>query len=249
MHSSSTATPAGGGLPALGLIAMLDDWFRTLRIPMPMATWRKLPRSAAYKYEYINGYALISPRPACCNATLDFASFLKSPHLQSPDIRTRTMEESEWDALPPLMSMAFWRVTPFESLTDKRRLVAAKDCLLHTRSGGDGPLIPGACVIATQTDQQQPVGAALVTLRKPASGQDAPIPLLTWIFVHPWIFRRGIGQTLLAAVVQRLAAMGHHRMESCILLANPQSLAWHWAMGFSLMRDRLGLASLRRNQR
>ena len=42
---------------------MQDEWFRGLELPLTWEQFHELPRNAAYKYEYFEHRAWLSPRP------------------------------------------------------------------------------------------------------------------------------------------------------------------------------------------
>ena len=53
---------------------MIDDWFSAIELPLNMRQFRQLPQNPAYKYEYFDGHAWLSPRPKSCHAILDLQS-------------------------------------------------------------------------------------------------------------------------------------------------------------------------------
>ena len=50
---------------------MADDHFRRIELHLPFDEFHRLPRNSAYKYEYFDGRAVLSPRPKCHRAVLD----------------------------------------------------------------------------------------------------------------------------------------------------------------------------------
>src|SRR5688572_13248154 len=44
-------------------VPMIDDWFRSVELPIAFSEFVRLPRHPAYKYEYFDGRALLTPRP------------------------------------------------------------------------------------------------------------------------------------------------------------------------------------------
>src|SRR5438128_4136888 len=48
-----------------------DDWMPHIQLPLTIEQFRQLPRNAAYKYEYLNETARLSPRPRHYHALLD----------------------------------------------------------------------------------------------------------------------------------------------------------------------------------
>jgi GNAT superfamily N-acetyltransferase len=212
-----------------------------------MSSWRTLPRNAAYKYEYANGNAILSARPVGCRVVLRLRASRPKP---VEGITLRRLQPKDWKDLAESMAWAFHRVQPFESLDDAKGLEAARDCLNFTRKGGDGPLVPDACFVASMATGPKTaiVGAIVITLRKAKSIKRQKIlPHLTWIFVEPPEARRGIGAALLAASTEALRTKGYKSLESTILVGNSASMMWHWRMGFRLLTD--DIAALRRQFR
>jgi ribosomal protein S18 acetylase RimI-like enzyme len=115
-----------------------------------------------------------------------------------------------------------------------------------------------------RTDDEQPVGAILVTLWPDRDLSDwhagdwpeppppdcvqkrLGVPHLTWIFVDPLVQGYGVGTALLSAAVNSLLDMGYDRLSSTVLHGNDSSLRWHWRNGFELIENP---GSLRRMQR
>lgn len=234
---------------------MLDRWYRTLRLPITIEQFRQLPRNPAYKYEYFGEQAWLSPRPKTFNALLDLPQRLAvdSVTAHGETITLRPLSSSDWAELPELFAAAFGQVPPFSALTDEERLEAARECLEQTHSGGDGPLIEGACFVAEEADSDLPLGAILITLiprreeGEPWSGEweETPTtesgrrllgrPHLTWIFVAPLYARHGIGSALLDRSVAALRDMGYSDLASTFLLGNESTMLWHWRNGFRVL--------------
>jgi GNAT superfamily N-acetyltransferase len=164
----------------------------------------------------------------------------------------RPVHAADWPLLPEVFAAAFDGVQPFGSLEDDWRLAAARASLHQTHSGGDGPWIEAASVIAEADGA--PIGGALVTLVPPApppGGRENFIwlappppnavagrlgrPHLTWIFVRPDRAGRHLGSALLDAVRERLLGLGFVELVSTFLLGNDSSMMWHWRRGFRLL--------------
>ncbi len=81
---------------------MIDDWFSTIELPLTIKQFHQLPRNAAYKYEYINGQAWLSPRPHSSHAVLDLQAFTRPADSlamhEKPVIRP--LQEADWLQLP-----------------------------------------------------------------------------------------------------------------------------------------------------
>jgi hypothetical protein len=226
---------------------MADDHFRRIELHLPFDEFHRLPRNSAYKYEYWDGRAVLSPRPKCYRAVLDL-----QPLTDVDPCDVRPFPPGEIVDQAELFRAAFHRTQPFASLDDDAALTAARECLEKTASGGDGPLIESACYQAFEPHFDGPVGAILVTLlpadivdnwrahtwREPpppdAVERRLGCPHLTWVFVSPWQERRGVGTALLTASVRALLALGYPQLASTFLLGNDSSTLWHWRNGFRL---------------
>jgi hypothetical protein len=248
-------------------IVMIDRWFSVINLPMTFEQYEKLPRDAAYKYEYWDGTTRLTPRPKQYHALLELRPMEESPRVDAPErVRIRTLTGGDWDALPGVFSGAFQRVQPFASLSDADRLDAASQCLQNTRDGHDGPLVEPACFVADGRDNR-PVGAILVTAMPdvdltefhdlrwkeapPADWLERGLgrPHLTWIFVGPWHVGHGVGTALLAAASRELLARGYRELATTFLLGNDSSLLWHWRNGFRLLAYPGSMRSWRATQR
>ena len=226
---------------------MIDEWFEVIELPISIEQFHALPINPAYKYEYFGGRAVLSPRPKIHTAVLPLSPRPAPGPVEvwKDDVfATRAFRESDWDALPGLFASAFWRVQPFCAMDDDRRRDAARRCLDKTRTGGDGPIVPGACVVAASVASDVPVAAALVTMqrgyREAEVGVPAPegrLPHLTWIFVPPMLSRHGMGTALLDVAANALLDLGFAGLASTFLLGNESSTLWHWRNGFRLMES------------
>lgn len=230
---------------------MCDEWMDGLQLPLTIEQFHRLPRNAAYRYEYLEGTAYLSPRPKFFHALLD----LSLPREQRLPEKTllRTVGPADWESLVPVFSGAFRGIVPFAGLEDGPRREAARKSLQFTCNGGDGPRIDRASFVAEVPDDSRPVGAILITLlpdEDPSDWsafhwKDAPPadclergigrPHLTWIFVSSFETGRGIATALLNAAAGELAAMGYGQLASTFLLGNDSSLLWHWRCGFRLV--------------
>jgi GNAT superfamily N-acetyltransferase len=235
---------------------MLDRWFSIIKLPVSLKQFHQLPQNPAYKYEYINKTAWISPRPKFYSARLAL-----NPHCEpAPEtvdaqeaIGFRRFEDADWARLTHLFAGAFSRVQPYASLSDRRRLESARACLKFTREGGDGPMIGPACHVAYSKDHERCLGAIFVTLipmidlgefwsmrwKSPPPPdcieRGLGRPHLTWIFVAPLHAGHGIGSALLAHATRSLLDLGYTELISSFLLGNTSSMLWHWRNGFDLL--------------
>ena len=236
---------------------MLDRWFSIIKLPMSGRRFHQLPRNPVYQYEFLDRAAWLTPRPRFYTARLALRSPVDGPPQQvevvRDQVRFRRLEDRDWPRLSRLFAGSFQRVQPFESLGDRRRLEAARDCLKHTRDGHDGPIIRPACHVAYFEKDHLPVGATLVTLVPPVDLDDpwtfhwkTPPPPdcierrlghahLTWIFVDHRFAGYGIGSALLSHASESLLALGYTELISSFILGNDSSMLWHWRNGFELM--------------
>jgi hypothetical protein len=232
---------------------MIDRWFSGIELPLTFEEFRRLPTNPAYKYEYFGGKAWLSPRPKSCHALLELRPREEIGTVDAREpIRIRPLGAADWEALGAVFAGAFHRVQPFASLGETDRLDAARQCLGHTREGGDGPLIEPACSVAVAREDDAVRGAILVTLMPdldpstsfdlrwreppPPDWRERRLgrPHLTWIFVGPWSAEQGVGSALLAAATDALLALGYRELASTFLLGNNSSALWHWRNGFRL---------------
>jgi GNAT superfamily N-acetyltransferase len=236
---------------------MLDRWFSIIKLPLSLRQFHRLPRNPAYKYEYLEKAAWLSPRPKFYSARLALSPSSSGPPseiaAQDEAIRFRLLEDRDWPKLSRLFAASFDRVQPFASLGEKRRLDAARDCLKSTRDGCDGPVIRPACHVAFDARDGDPVGAVLVTLVPRVDLDDfwslrwkTPPPPdcierrlghahLTWIFVRPRLAGYGIGSALLAHTSNSLIKRGYTELISSFILGNESTMLWHWRNGFELL--------------
>ncbi len=229
---------------------MWSRCMRRVKLRMTMREFRQLPRHPAYKYEYIDGEAWLTPRPRTYHALLE----LRPPAESADDgVTTRPVTDEDWTDLVRLFSAAFSDQPPFLGLDDRKRRSAARAILEHARTGGDGPFIGEASLLAVADPHDGPAGGILITLlpvadltdwRSFAWPEPPPIdavarglgrPHLTWIFVHPLAAGQGVGTALLHAASRRLLALGYTELASTFLLGNESSTLWHWRNGFRLI--------------
>lgn len=229
---------------------MLDKWAKTIKLKLSWDDFHRLPQNPAYKYEYSDGEAWLSPRAKLYHAVLELADFRSpEPDLLNDQVQIRRLEDQDWDNLPAVFASAFAHVSPFAYLDDEEQLAAARDCLDFTRSGGNGQMIPDATLVAVDPEDGSVVGGFLVTLvpdiplsdvhfghvpkKRVAAGQKL-VPHLTWVFVKFWSARHGIASAMLVRAVESLRRLGYARLTTTFLLGNESSTLWHWRTGFRL---------------
>jgi GNAT superfamily N-acetyltransferase len=231
---------------------MASEWMPVLDIPLTWEQFHQLPRNAAYKYEYFDGCAHLSPRPKYYHALLDMTPLAEHPlEGVDPNVVVRPVVDDDWEELAHLFAAAFHRQQPFSSLADGPRKEAADKSLEQTRTGGDGPWLPQASFVGL--DHGHTVGAVLITLLPDTDPTDwhsfhwrqppppdlverrEGRPHLTWIFVAPIFAGHGAGTALLQASVRELLALGYTQLASTFLAGNDSSMLWHWRNGFRLV--------------
>jgi GNAT superfamily N-acetyltransferase len=231
---------------------MAAEWMPLVRLALSREQFHQLPRNAAYKYEFMDGEALLTPRPKFYHALRDLAPLRKRMLAGvSRDVQMRLLQDTDWEALVPVFAAAFDREQPFSGLESETRKAAARKSLDFTRTGGDGPLIGRASFTAFEHGHL--VGAVLVTLLPdvdPADWRayhwDEPPPQdcvarrlgrphLTWIFVAPIFTGHGVGTALLQASARALLTLGFSQLASTFLAGNASSMLWHWRNGFRLL--------------
>jgi GNAT superfamily N-acetyltransferase len=229
---------------------MCDQWMPTIELRMTIEQFHQLPRNPAYKYEYLDGKAYLSPRAKHYHAVLDLQSM---PVGEEVDIRP--IKPDELLDLVPLFCGAFHDLQPYGSLDDAGQEQAARHALDRTRTGGDGPLLEEASFVALDSKHRPgtKIGAILITLLPegdPTDGEgyywlEPPPsdflkrrlgrPHLTWIFVSPFHTGRGVGTALLSAAANALLELGYSQLFTTFISGNDSSMLWHWRNGFRLL--------------
>ncbi len=225
---------------------MCDHWMPSLTLPLSWEQFQQLPRHPAYRYEYLEGRAFLTPNAKHYHGLLD----LRPP--ETPIRGTlRPVCAGDFGELEEVFAAAFLRQQPFAGLDDRLRREAARECLERARTGGDGPWIESASFAAVE--EGHIIGAILITLLPEGDLSDwtsfrwdAPPPAdaiqrrlgrphLTWIFVEPLWSGQGTGTALLAAAVRALLALGFSELVSTFQVGNDSSMLWHWRNGFRLL--------------
>jgi GNAT superfamily N-acetyltransferase len=231
----------------------MDEFFRRVELPISIDEFHRLPRNAAYKYEYWDGLARLTPRPKTFTCVRDLSPVTHPG--DPPGVTLRPLPPADIPGLTELFRWSSGNTQPWQSLDDDDALLAAAGCLLRTATGRDGPLLPAACFTAHDEEGRAdgPVGAALVTLAPPdiltepfggwwrgpppadAVERRLGVPHLTWVFVGWWHARKGVGTELLRGVVEAVRGQGYNELASTFLLDNGPSALWHWRNGFRLL--------------
>lgn len=218
----------------------------TIKLALTGEEFHRLPRNAAFRYEYIHGEACLSPRPRHYHALLDLR-----PMPVPEELHLGTATAEDFPALVPLFAEAFAHIQPYGSLDEASRLEASRQALERTRTGGDGPWVQPASFVARQGTH--PTGAIFITLLPDGDPsewdsyrwQEPPPedclarrlgrPHLTWIFVRPWSAGQGVGTGLLAAASNALLDLGYRELLSTFMIGNDSSMLWHWRNSFRLL--------------
>jgi GNAT superfamily N-acetyltransferase len=245
---------------------MCDEWMPHLELPLSWEQFHQLPRNAAFKYEYLEGKALLTPRAKHYHALLDLHAYHSSGQGPPEDVRLRSMVVDDFLPLEVPFKAAFHRIQPFGSLDDAMQREAAHQCLQRTRAGGDGPWIQEASFVAANPESEH-CGAILTTLLPSGNpderdsyywpeppppeylAQRRGRPHLTWIFVTPRSGGCNVGTALLSAAVQALMAMGYRQLATTFILGNEASMLWHWRNGFQLLPHPASLRRVRERYR
>jgi GNAT superfamily N-acetyltransferase len=239
---------------------MCDRWMPTITLPLSWEQFHQLPRNPAYRYEYLEGKAHLSPRPKHYHALLELR-----PMEPDGSVAVEPVRAEEVPALAPVFAAAFHDIQPFGSLDDDTRMEAARQALERACGGGDGPWIQRASFVARSDGRA--VGAILITLLPaedpcdwdtyywkeppPADCIERRLgrPHLTWVFVAPVRVGRGVGTALLAAAGRELLDLGYTELLSTFMLGNESSMLWHWRNGFRLLTHPGSLRRFRRDGR
>src|SRR5947209_3547445 len=119
---------------------MCDEWMPVVRIPMNIEQFHQLPRHPAFKYEYLNHRALLTPRAKFYHARLVLSRFAPDPDLAANEpLELQPIRDEDFPELSKLFSVAFREHQPYASLDREARQKAVNQSLDKTRTGGDGP--------------------------------------------------------------------------------------------------------------
>ena len=233
---------------------MCDEWMPVLQLPLTIEQYHQLPRNPAYRYEYIQGKARLTPRAKHYHALLDLASFAEEKTDIGERIEVRALQDDDWPRLEDIFRGAFSTQQPFGSLDAETLHSAARECLRRTRTGQDGPWIEPASFVAVERAEARVIGVILLTLLPGGDpcawdsfywsettpppdllARRAAQPHLTWIFVSRMEAGNGIGSHLLAAAIRSLRELGYTELWSTFVVGNDSSMLWHWRNGFRLL--------------
>ena len=139
---------------------MCDEWMPFVKVPMALEHFHQLPRHAAYKYEYVNGEAWLTPRPRYYHAILDLHPLADTPLPQAdPRAVLRPVRLADWEeTLPVVFAAAFCNQQPFSAVPKEQARDAAARALTQTRDGHDGPWIEPASFVAVGNQENTSTG-------------------------------------------------------------------------------------------
>ncbi|MGF1582649.1 MAG: GNAT family N-acetyltransferase [Gemmataceae bacterium] len=230
---------------------MASRWMRPIRFPIRSEQFYQLPRHPAYKYEFLDGVAYVSPQPRYFHAVLDLKHDQRVGYaLSEVEVEIGAIEDKDEAELIALFADAFSGVVPFVGLWDEKLISAGRSCLQQTREGGDGTWCRNASFVARWKGEV--VGAVYITVLPP--GMDlcrgdvwtlddfAPVeadsgegtPHLTWIFVSRSARSQGVATRLLQESIRSLRQVGYKELVTTIVSGNEKSLLWHWQNGFRI---------------
>ncbi len=191
-----------------------------MQIPMPFGRWERMPRHPDWKYEYVDGVALLSyrPRPLHVRRPTSTPVALTREHdvrlLHGPDDGVRAFLAAFWRTEDPYRTVE----NPGEWLDEGLE----RSCGRLAGPGG-----------AVAEEDGEIVGAVLV--EQPYRDESAPC--LTWLSVRSGFRCDGVGTALLAAILPALQAAGNPQLDSHASVGNRASVAWHWRNGFAALPD------------
>jgi len=197
---------------------------------MTIEEYHRLPFRPAWKQEYYKGFLVETPRQAVAHATISIQQRITG----SPVPLRQVVAEDE-KLLLPSFKEAFEGSFEFCDYSRENFEKAAIESLHRTFGDQEHPCLQVSHVALGpihSRDANQPIGAALV-VQLPDNWV-----LLDALFVAPEWQRRGIGNAVVAAALNRLHKIGGYcGMVSRYYLGNEASCAWHHRFGFKEVPD------------
>jgi len=180
---------------------------------------QRLPRHPDWRYERIDGEAVLSPRPRPLH--LRRPTDLPVPKTQS-NADVREFDGSfDWAAVAALLLDTWSHEDPYRSLENPAEVLRSEtERYLGTADFG---------AVAVDGDAVRAV--ALVY------GGVNSAPTLSWLTVESDARERGLATGLLALITTALRARGIGELASATSAANTPSLRWHLSRGFQLAED------------
>src|SRR5262249_51033242 len=108
----------------------MADYMPLIKLPLTIEQFHRLPRNAAYKYEYLRGAPYLSRRPNYYPCVLALQPPAASEPIDLRPLRLEVMGE-----LAPFLADAFRVQPPFAGLEDDARRQAAARALERTAGG------------------------------------------------------------------------------------------------------------------
>ena len=234
---------------------MLDDWFTTIKLPLSGRQFHQLPQNPAYKYEYLDKTAWLSPRPKFSSVRLSLGHETRR-HLGKSTIKSR-LAFAGWETrLAPTLAPFRRGVPPGPAVREPERSAPARGgaCLLEadplrTRWTHDRTCLPRGLRHGARTSRgcdprdvdpdDRPrrvleLSMEITTtagLRRAAARQAAPDLDLRRPMARPpryWLRTPG-------SRIRSLLELGYTELISSFILGNTSSMLWHWRSGFELL--------------
>jgi len=190
-----------------------------MRFPLSTELLWRLPRHPDWRYERIDGEAVLSPRPRPLH--------LRRPTGLPVPMTGANAEVREFDvrcdrAAVALLLLDSWsHEDPYRSLENPAEVLRGEiERYLGTAELG-----------AVAVDCGVVRAVALVY------GGIAGAPMLSWLTVARDVRERGLATGLLALITTALRARGIGELASATSAANTPSLRWHLSRGFQLAED------------
>jgi GNAT superfamily N-acetyltransferase len=190
-----------------------------VRFPLSVELWRRLPRHPDWRYELIDGQALLSPRSRPLHLRRPTA--LPVPRTRV-DAEVRELDVSSDRAAVTALLLDIWSgEDPYRSLEDPAELLrSAIERGVDTAEFGAVAVSAGAVC-----------AAALV--HSGSSGAQT----LNWLTVARDAREQGLATALLGLITTALRGRGMSELASAASAANVPSLRWHLTRGFHLAED------------
>jgi len=188
---------------------------------MSLQEFHSLDRVLGWKYEYLEGLAVITPFSCPVGAVLNLAGAWTDSFSTSPPCESDTY-------LKELYIEAFSSTVEYAGVSPSRIRELAGASLKSHFNGDRG--LPRAESKVFRRGKET-LGAALIV-------QKAHGPHLDLLMVAPKVHRSGVGGSLLASVALALLQAGETRLTSAYQLANTPSKTWHTRHGFREIPNR-----------
>lgn len=186
---------------------------------MTMEEFKFLPRKLGWKYEYLQGETWITPG----NQVVMVRADVKPHPTGEIPYPIRAPQVEDVPELTDTFIQAFGDTIEYCDREPAEIAVSAATALQDHFQGKRGTPHPASRIAL---DSGSIAGAALIV----EGGPDRAV--IDLLFVKPSIQRRGTAALLLSAVMNALHAAGVKILDSCYVLGNEASGAWHKRAGF-----------------